>query len=235
MVNEELRRAYSCCRRLQTYDAMMDPLNMGCQMIEKHLFLRQTQSISNKFVQVEVYFPRVPALKVSQKLELSWSLDSAVYEESYNDSILKDAASMATLQGSDAWDIETGAKRVVTVPYLDWRTPIQNSTLYENHQLTEQLGDAWMVPQDGRVFLRFSRDFLEQLDHDTLTGTCQILAEFGAQMRNNRFLDFRIFDNSSFENEAEYRIGAKALLKGYCAVPVNKDNHETHGPWRRLM
>lgn len=163
-----------------------------------------------------------------------FSSDSIIYEGSSYESIFKDTASLAILQNSAAWNIEKDAKRVVTIPYLDWKSPVQDSALYKNQQLIEKLGDAWMAPHDGRLGLQLTREVLEHLDHNALISTCQILADFGTQMRKNRLLNFKIIDNCSYWDKAKYGIGGKATIEGPCMVPVREDRPD-EGPWRRLM
>lgn len=59
--------------------------------------------------------------------------------------------SLDDLQMSNAWKIESEAKKVSLIEYRNWRSPLANSPLQHNELVQKVLEDAWMIPEHGRL------------------------------------------------------------------------------------
>jgi hypothetical protein len=53
--------------------------------------------------------------------------------------------SLADIQESNAWAIESKAKKVSLINYLSWRSSLADSPLHQNEAVRGVLGDAWMI------------------------------------------------------------------------------------------
>lgn len=145
------------------------------------------------------------------------------------------------LQHGRAWELESKGPKGVEISYLDWDSSIKASSLQGNRYVQEQLGDIWMIPDDGRLPLRFSRNILEELSPQLLQVRSRELADFGSQMTKGSA--FKIIDDctqlrGSQQARVTYRIGRKADFYGMCMVQARDDKSHikiNDRPWRRLM
>lgn len=104
------------------------------------------------------------------------------------------ANSLDQLQESNAWQVESMTK-VSLIEYRDWRSPLAESSLQHKPLIKETLGDAWMIPEDGRLPLLFSREYLETLSDAQLDKYLPVLAAFRGKVKTNAFVDFKIVDD----------------------------------------
>ena len=80
------------------------------------------------------------------------------------------------------------------VDYRSWKSDIKDSRLQTNDYLKEQLGDAWMIPEDGRIPLSFSREVLEELPDAALKNAIRYISAFNGRMKRCHQLLFHIVD-----------------------------------------
>ena len=164
--------------------------------------------------------------------------------------------SLDDLQMSDAWKIESEAKKVSSIEYRNWRSHLADSPLQHNELVQKVLGDAWMIPEDGRLPLLFSREYLETLSSHDLEKQLPLLAAFRDRMKTDAFVDFKIVDDYSPSwvggrmNMVTYRLGEPIKIKGEIRVPIDDQSHSSplqsphplpkpdqcsNAPWRRFM
>jgi hypothetical protein len=165
-----------------------------------------------------------------------------------------DIDSLDLIQSSNAWQIESRVKKYETIPYRDWDSPLASSPLHQNEFLQKELGEAWTIPDDGRLPLTFSRTTLEQLEPELLEDRIRSIAKFRDDMKRDAFVDFKIIDNCQYtklgdRSQMIYRLGQSVKADGRCRVPLRDEhsteattkseyhdrNNDSESPWRRFM
>ena len=149
------------------------------------------------------------------------------------------------LENSTAWMIESKVRKVEMMEYRDWGTPLVDSHLHKNELLQKELGDAWTIPDDGRLPLRFSRPILEKLSKSDIENLIPQLSNFRDKMARDAFVDFKIVDSyetpvwgrHSHRRQMTYRLGEP--VRGAVRVPTQDlDESPVLGPdtlnWDRL-
>lgn len=98
------------------------------------------------------------------------------------------------LQESPSWQIESQLEKISLIDYHNWRSPFANSQLQRNSLVQEELGEAWLIPEDGPLPLNFSRKYLEALSDDALARLLPVLAAFRDRKKPDSFVDFKTVD-----------------------------------------
>jgi hypothetical protein len=128
-----------------------------------------------------------------------------------------------------------GRGRTSLVNYRSWRSPLEASPLKQYSFLTEELGDAWTIPDDGRIPLSFSREVLEGLSSDQLRAAVSYISKFGQKMARSSDLRFHVIDYDGVGGNIVYRLG-QPLARGMQELkPIPKSNPTVDAPWRRFM
>lgn len=92
-----------------------------------------------------------------------------------------------------------------------WRSRLEDSPLHQHSFLTDELGDAWTIPDDGRLPLSFSREVLEGLSPDQLRTTVSYISKFRDRMARSNDLRFHVIDYDTFLGKnIVYRLGQPA-------------------------
>lgn len=122
-----------------------------------------------------------------------------------------------------------------TLDYRSWRSPLGDSPLQRHLFLMEGLGDAWTIPDDGRIPLSFSREILEELRTDQLRDVVSYIGKFRDKMARSNDLRFNIVDYDNAGGHMVYRLGERAVTgrQGFRALP--KTPGMANAPWRRFV
>lgn len=131
--------------------------------------------------------------------------------------------------------LETGVEDNSIADYRSWRYPLENSTLHRYSFLTRELGDAWTIPDDGRLPLSFSREVLEGLRQDQLRTTVSCLCKFRNRIARSKALRFHVIDYDGVGGNMVYRLGQPAVNGSQDWKPTPKVNGTRDAPWRRFV
>lgn len=152
--------------------------------------------------------------------------------------------SLRAIEDSQTWAVEWGYNKGQLIHYRDWNSPLADSSLYGNQTLKRELGDAWTIPDDGRLPVKFSREYLEKLKGNILVYQISRLVSFRDQVKSDDFVDFKIVDNCAPSKDridrarqasTTYRLGRPAKTDGICKVSAPARPRLGDAPWRRLM
>jgi hypothetical protein len=121
------------------------------------------------------------------------------------------------------------------IDYRSRRSPLETSPLHQHSFLTKELGDAWTIPDDGRVPLSFSREVLEGLGSDQLRAAVTCIGKFREKMARSNVLRFHVIDYPARGGNILYKLGKPALMGTPELKPIPKTNPTVDAPWRRFM
>lgn len=119
--------------------------------------------------------------------------------------------------------------------YRSWRSPLENSPLHDHSFLNEELGDAWTIPDDGRLPLSFSREVLESLRPDQLRLAVSYICKFRDRMSCSDEQRFHVIDYDDAGGNIVYRLGQSAVGRVQELKPMPKTKTIVDAPWRRLV
>jgi hypothetical protein len=122
-----------------------------------------------------------------------------------------------------------------TLDYRSWRSPLGDSPLQQHLFLTEELGDAWTIPDDGRIPLSFSRETLEELRTDQLREVVSCIGTFRDKMARSNDLQFNIVDYDNAGGNIVYRLGERAVTGRQEFRLLPKTPGMIDAPWRRFV
>jgi hypothetical protein len=190
------------------------------------------------------------SLSSSSTLSLANGLPLPTHEPPSQSSIID---SLSTIQDSQTWATEWRTRKIDIVDIRDWSSPLADSPLYHNQTLRRELGDAWTIPDDGRLPIMFTRDSLEKLSNSALESRIPDLVTFRDRVKRDAFVDLKIVDDCSSlmgserRGQMTYRLGAPVRVEGECKVPartsvatasIPADRRRIRvpdAPWRRFM
>jgi hypothetical protein len=129
---------------------------------------------------------------------------------------------------------ETREENSIT-DYRSWRSPLENSPLHDHSFLNEELGDAWTIPDDGRLPLSFSREVLESLRLDQLRLAVSYIGKFRDRMSCSNEQRFHVIDYDGAGGNIVYRLGQSAVGRVQELKPMPKTKAAADAPWRRLV
>jgi len=190
------------------------------------------------------------SLSSSSTLSLTNGLPLPTHEPPSHLSIIE---SLRTIQDSQTWTTEWRTTKIDLVDIRDWSSPLAGSPLYHNQTIWRELGDAWTIPDDGRLPIMFTRDSLEKLSNSELESRIPDLVTFRDRVKRDAFVDLKIVDDCSSLTGSErrgqmtYRLGVPVRVEGECKVPVRTSVSTTavpadrrrirppDAPWRRFM
>jgi hypothetical protein len=119
--------------------------------------------------------------------------------------------------------------------YRSWRSPLENSPLHQHSFLTEQLGDAWTIPDDGRLPLSFSREVLESLGPDQLRLAVSYIGKFRDRMARSKEQRFHVIDYDGVGGNIAYRLGQPIVRGAQELKPISNTKTTVDAPWRRFV
>jgi len=131
--------------------------------------------------------------------------------------------------------LETRDEENSITDYRSWRSPLENSPLQGHSFLNKELGDAWTIPDDGRLPLSFSREVLESLRLDQLQLAVSYIAKFRDRMTCSNEQRFRIIDYDGVGGNIVYRLGLPSVRGVQEMKPIQKTKATVDAPWRRLV
>jgi hypothetical protein len=131
--------------------------------------------------------------------------------------------------------VETREDEKSTPDYRSWRSRLEDSPLHQHSFVTEELGDAWTIPDDGRLPLSFSREVLEDLGPEELRSNVFYISKFRDRMVRSSDLCFYIVDYDTFARHTIYRLGEPIVVGMQRWRPIPGKNLIDEAPWRRFV
>lgn len=108
--------------------------------------------------------------------------------------------SLVHLESSDAWKLESTTHQFEWIRYRDWSSPLADLNLHNITLLRKELGDAWTIPEDGRIPLSFSLEHFEDLNTTDIEKRLPLLAVFKNKMKRDDFVNLKIMDQYTRES-----------------------------------